>query len=340
MGCIKLASSFSGHRCVRWRVAKLSLCRDQSAPWPDWTKRYNSMEAKNITNWANDEIRILQCSHKIKDSNYTLYVRKFVPIAGDMLCETWFDETVGEFKKHDIEPYAVVEMEGLEREMQRYVNENIRQFIIGIVGLSDELLWKTYEMALKRCSDNRVASSSQHDPSPDIPDMPEDICGDEKITKMIDDESSPYNGTYPLAPVIYAQEETVLLTKIQRPLQQRVITDLDALMKANKRENWFTIYLTLFILLHSCSLTSRRDEEFAVQMKLGTQFVNPEAIYYNQTGVTELIKEFHLKNKGGVPFNMAGDPSKHSELAAAAKLEADQIQFLAETSFWVSQRGK
>lgn len=102
-----------------------------------------------------------------------------------------------------------------------------------------------------------------------ISSMPEEVCGDEKIAQRVDDESSPCHGTYPVAPVIYAQEETVLLTKIQRPLQRQVIAELDALMKANKKENWFTIYLTLFILLHSCSLTSRRDAEFAAQMVCG-----------------------------------------------------------------------
>ena len=104
--------------------------------------------------------------------------------------------------------------------------------------------------------------------------MPEEVCGEEKIAQRVDDESSPYHGTYPVAPVIYAQEETVLLTKIQRPLQQQVIAELDALMKANKKENWFTIYLTLFILLHSCSLTSRRDAEFAAQMVCGNLIPN------------------------------------------------------------------
>ena len=99
-----------------------------------------------------------------------------------------------------------------------------------------------------------------------ISSMPEDVCGEDKISQKVEESSSPYYGTYPVAPVIYAQEETVLLTRIQRPLQKQVLAELDSLMKANKRENWFTIYLTLFILLHSCSLTSRRDAEFATQM--------------------------------------------------------------------------
>ena len=167
--CLRLAKSSPGHMCVRWKLAKLSLCRDQATPWPDWTTRYNSMEAQNMTDWASDEVKNLQLSHKIKNASYTLKVRKFVPMPDDMLFETWFDESVGEFKRHDIEPYAVVDMEDLHREMQRYVNNNIAQFIVGVVGLSDEMLWKTYEMAFKRCWDNRVVCSSQQETSSTLP---------------------------------------------------------------------------------------------------------------------------------------------------------------------------
>ena len=151
--------------CVRWKVANLSLCRDQATPWPDWTTRYDSMKAQNLTGWASDEVKILQLSHKIKDASYTLSVRKFIPIPDDMLFETWFDKSVGEFKRHYIEPYAVVDMEDLHREMRRYVNNNIAQFVVGVVGLSDEMLWKTYETAFKRCWDNRVVCLSQRETS-------------------------------------------------------------------------------------------------------------------------------------------------------------------------------
>lgn len=96
--------------------------------------------------------------------------------------------------------------------------------------------------------------------------MPENICGGDTVAEKVDDPGSPYYGSCPPCPVIYAQEETVMLTKIQRPLQKQVLAGLDALMKARKKESWLTIYLVLFILLHSFSLTARRDAEFAAQM--------------------------------------------------------------------------
>ena len=145
--------------CVNWKVAKLSLCRDEAMPWPDWTTRYNTMEIQNITSWASSEEKVLQLSHKMRGASYTLRVRKFVPMPGDMLFETWFDESLGVFKKHHIEPYAVVNMEELQQEMQIYINNHIASFIVGILGSEDEMLWRTYEVAFKRCFDVHVVRS-------------------------------------------------------------------------------------------------------------------------------------------------------------------------------------
>ena len=96
--------------------------------------------------------------------------------------------------------------------------------------------------------------------------MPENICSQEKLGQVVDDPSSPYYGIVPVAPVICAQLEVITFSTLQRPLMTKVLRQLKALLLANDRRNWFTIYLGLFILLHSCSMTSRRDEEYARQM--------------------------------------------------------------------------
>jgi hypothetical protein len=43
---------------------------------------------------------------------------------------------------------------------------------------------------------------------------------------------------------------------------------LDELVKRNKPQYWLTIYLTTFILLHSCSMITKRDWETARQYHL------------------------------------------------------------------------
>lgn len=68
--------------------------------------------------------------------------------------------------------------------------------------------------------------------------------------------------------VMIAQMECILYTLVLRPMHITVLAQLNELVKANKLEYWLTIYLVMFILLHSCGMVSRRDWETARQYNL------------------------------------------------------------------------
>ena len=60
--------------------------------------------------------------------------------------------------------------------------------------------------------------------------------------------------------------EMIFYSKLLHPLRIRVLNGLETLFAANERESWLAMYLSIFILLHSCSMITRRDEEFAKQL--------------------------------------------------------------------------
>jgi len=67
------------------------------------------------------------------------------------------------------------------------------------------------------------------------------------------DRSYPLFGRIPIAPVMGAQLELIMTLVILRPLRKQVLHQLQKIIAANKLKSWFTIYLSCFILLHSCS---------------------------------------------------------------------------------------
>ena len=96
---------------------------------------------------------------------------------------------------------------------------------------------------------------------------PEWICGEETLgTPRVDDPSSLWFNNLPIPPVMVAQYEMIAYSKLLRPLSKSVLDQLQSLIIANKRKHWLTIYLTLFMLLHSCAMVTRRDKEYAVQL--------------------------------------------------------------------------
>lgn len=65
--------------------------------------------------------------------------------------------------------------------------------------------------------------------------------------------------------VMMAQLELIMHTRVLRPMTRAVLRSLEDLVVENKPQHWLTIYLTMFILLHCCSILTRREWELAMQ---------------------------------------------------------------------------
>jgi hypothetical protein len=93
---------------------------------------------------------------------------------------------------------------------------------------------------------------------------PDHIVGDETLgmKKDIMDETSHVHGKIPIPPVMTAQFHLILTQGFHIPLRRKILDELQSLVLANKPSNWFTIYLTIFILLHNCTLITVHDRKF------------------------------------------------------------------------------
>jgi hypothetical protein len=109
--------------------------------------------------------------------------------------------------------------------------------------------------------------------------MTEWLCGDDRLDMIpVTDETSPYFNHAPIPPVMSAQFQIIAYSKILRPLKNNLVKQLGKMSSAkNTRRNWFALYLTYFILLHSCTLVTRRNEEYARQINLQASRKKPRA---------------------------------------------------------------
>lgn len=112
------------------------------------------MEIKNIVTWKSSETKTIQITHGFGDVRYTLELREFLPLPGDMLHEAWWNGN--ELVKHPIPPFAIVDMNKAATELKRYVNSAVVPFMVGKLGDSDPLIWETYEMAFKHAHNSEV----------------------------------------------------------------------------------------------------------------------------------------------------------------------------------------
>ncbi|SPN97376.1 uncharacterized protein DNG_00890 [Cephalotrichum gorgonifer] len=276
------------------------------------------MDLVDITLWDSEEIRSILVSQVFILAPYDLKVRRFVPMPGDMLEEIWMANGVE--RRFPLPPYAIVNMAEAADAIEHMVSCNRAQYLDALLKprFQDpmyELLRDTYSFAdgySRQTRDIKTKSLLQDTFSLWIAcrltSHPEAIVGLDTLgltKKAMDDGFSPWKNQYPIPPVMSAQLECILYTKLLRPLSAKVRTSLDELFKKKSHDIWLEAYLAIFVLLHSCALLIKRDEEYARQINLITKYANPESIKEHQKGAITLLAHFHRILHGPIPLRRA-----------------------------------
>ena len=93
------------------------------------------------------------------------------------------------------------------------------------------------------------------------------ICGEENlgmVPQTFDPAALNFNKVL-VPPVMSAQIELIMTTEVLQPLKRAVLVQLQDLIKdkTHRTRSWFTVYLCLFVLLHSCSLLTSFENKRA-----------------------------------------------------------------------------
>ncbi|KAF5626713.1 uncharacterized protein FTJAE_9570 [Fusarium tjaetaba] len=303
-------------------LIKMALVEGQ-APYYLFSQRWKSMDLVDITNWATDEVRTIEISLDLLHAPTQIRVRKFIPLPGDLLDETWVKD--GETIVYPLPTYAIENMEEAANSFAQARERQAWNYLWSTVGSleEDSLIWETYLAAFRRANSAPTLEEQillfttiRLWVQCRISSNPEHIVGNDKLgTEPIADPSSPYYGTVPIPPVLEAQLDCIYFTKFLRPLSKQVLQSLMKLIESKQRNYWYTIYLVLFMLLHSCSMTTKRDKEFAASVGF-SGYANPESIKQHNAGSRTLLAHYHLALKGSYPFQLAmeGDLPDHASL--------------------------
>ncbi|KAH7202346.1 hypothetical protein DER44DRAFT_900869 [Fusarium oxysporum] len=91
-----------------------------------------------------------------------------------------------------------------------------------------------------------------------LTELPWMICGQHTLGQIpVQDLECPRSGTIPIPPIMDTQMDHLVIKNIMTPLRQRILAGLQAKIMETKRENWYEIYLTTFVLL------SNMERQFA-----------------------------------------------------------------------------
>lgn len=133
--------------CLRLIITDVSLYREQVMPFQLFSRRWQSMDLVNITNWASSEVKTIKISQIHVDAPYEVQVREFVPVEGDLLETTWVSGY--QVRRHKTPQYALADMQSAATTLEWLTATYVCYYIVNTVGFSSELIWQTYRYAFQ-----------------------------------------------------------------------------------------------------------------------------------------------------------------------------------------------
>lgn len=187
----------------------------------------------------------------------------------------------------------------------------------------------------------------------------ERICGPESLgmTAQTWDADAANYGQVLIPPVMSAQIELIATVAMLHPMRKAVLGRLRKLIEKNRTGCWYTVYLCLFILLHSCALLTdfenRQAKKYGLEVRFLSHLANPalrlslkgdkQTRYVYEPLVQELhlgakilLSYFHYCNKGSHPFQLDWQSSPDVHLAG---LGDEEKEFIQESSKRVREKG-
>jgi hypothetical protein len=101
------------------------------------------------------------------------------------------------------------------------------------------------------------------------------ICTPEAIgLSTVDDEESPWHGKVPITPVMDTQLDQIVIRDVLTPLRQRLLSELQAKMETGQKEDWFEVFLVVFILSTNTEWLLRHSRNNAKRYGAKVRFIN------------------------------------------------------------------
>ncbi|CAJ2510526.1 Uu.00g133350.m01.CDS01 [Anthostomella pinea] len=322
--------------CLRWKLMELVMFRTGGL---GLTRRWSGVKVKDLgpRDWVSGETKTISMSLGLCPTSFSVKVQAFHPKEGDVCTRSWVSER-GEKMETYIEPFALANTKRTADEYRRYIWENaghaLRQYTER--GDVDILVRMTYADACNHASrlDRRKASgflnvyfqlwfATRHNIGT------AHIDGEERLGIQPDNrEGNPHRGKIMLPRMITAQFDSLGYVHMLAPLRKQVLDDLWKMMGKANGQHFFTVYLTVFMMLHEISVTSRDRYRRARENKFKEQYCLPHFVEQLQEGANILLIHWHYYKSGFNPLDMA---RKLPKKAIWGDMCSEELQLLMET---------
>jgi hypothetical protein len=145
--------------CARYKLTECILYRTGKAPGLEFTFRWPTMKLKDITEWADPEVRTISIQSDVCPVAFDVNVRRFIPDKRDSRKRGWMAGNVKKFT--ETTPFAIVNMTSALKDMKNYVDVNVFECVDHFIQNTDTLVRETYDFARKHMERHKVSHFSE-----------------------------------------------------------------------------------------------------------------------------------------------------------------------------------
>ncbi|KAH9884271.1 hypothetical protein F4778DRAFT_787894 [Xylariomycetidae sp. FL2044] len=357
MSCRKICQESKKviHRgaCLRWKLIEAVTFRRGGL---GLTQRWVGVRMRDLPagGWSGNtihtiDIRLPLCSTNVLSPLLKVRVRKFEPRKGDVLTKYYLLNQKQE--EIPLPPFALADIRATAEVYKQYVQDSavgvLEQYKNDVRPGEDELIGRTYGALydyLPKLRFLRDQDKSQHkDKSVDLIEFLTSffrlwfatrmtlgsayIEADEALGEKANPHSlNPYDQKIWLPRMISAQFDSLAFICVLSPLRKYVFENLMKMIAAKNPEQFFTVYLTVFVLLHEYSATLADMMRRAKDLKTGTTYDRPEFANELREGANIVLSYWHYYRRGIDPLNMNWEAKN----PVWEKLSVEEFELLAD----------
>ena len=242
---------------------------------PLFTARFKQLSTVDLSN-PNALVRNLTLTQRIGNHVLTVYASEFTPLPGDKVELHWQD-TRGNRQRTRMPPFCLTNIPKMTAQIQQYIHLAKREYL-DLLKKDEPLVSGTVVMAMKFAEAKPVSKIPilhQHSLTnqKSIPAMALDLwaisrmieiewemCGGDTLgIQRIADPSNPRNGKIPIPPMMDTQLDQIVIAQVLDPLKKEILESFEQMITLNRREDWFELYLSSFLILNHIEMLAKHS---------------------------------------------------------------------------------
>jgi hypothetical protein len=216
-------------------------------------------------------------------------------------------------REHGMRRLCLVDMRRTKDAVNAYINHTSLSFFAEIFQKSSKLVKSVLHEARQYSQNNKNSIVGQAlfllavirmiEKDWTIVDSSAEAIGEQPVS----DEESPWYKKVPIIPVMDTQLDQVVIRSFLTPLREKVMNMLQEKMEQGRKEDWYDIFLTVFILTTNTELLLRHSRKNAIRYGAKHRYnsIHLAQDYFHSTNI--LLAHFHHLHNGSSPLHLGTD---------------------------------